>query len=135
MACFDQSDVAWSDEWVTLGLMPPPNTTALKCANTTGINYTAVKDCGNGKLGEQLQNEALQYFLKTFPMYATGARFDVPHLYINDVEQTIDMPPSAWTFIKALCNAGSDSDVCDDAGMTKTKDASQHQKQASVVSV
>jgi len=92
--------------------MPPPSTTALECANTTGIDYETVKECGNGKLGEQLQHEALQYFVKTFPMYATGPRFHVPHLYINDVEQDIDLPGSAWTYIETLCNLGSGGDVC-----------------------
>lgn len=113
LTCFDQGDVAWSDDWVTSGQMPSPNVTALQCASDTGIDDKAVKECGNGKLGEQLQHEALQYFLKTFPNRATGVKFEVPHLYINNVEQTINLPASAWTYIKTLCNVGSGGDVCD----------------------
>lgn len=125
LTCFDQSDVAWSDEWVTTGIMPPPKETALRCVNQTGsgLDYKAVLECGNGKLGTQLQQEALEYFMKTFPMLSTGARFDVPHIYINGVEQNVVLPQSlekpspagsgsAWTYLKTLCDINSEAGAC-----------------------
>jgi len=124
LTCFDQTDVAWSDEWVTTGIMPPPKETALRCVNQTGsgLDYEAVLECGNGKLGTQLQQEALEYFMKTFPMLSTGARFDVPHIYINGVEQTVLQQSrakrspagsgSAWTYLKTLCDINSEAAAC-----------------------
>lgn len=112
LTCFDQKGIAYSDDWVAGGDMPPPNTSALQCANQTGIDSKAVSVCFNGTKGDELMLEALHYFTETFPMYATGARFDVPHVYINNNEQNIDLPGNVWTYVKTLCDLGSGGDVC-----------------------
>jgi len=113
LTCFDQNDVAWSDEWVTSGQMPLANVSALKCVNqTAGLDYEAVKKCGNGQQGSDLQLDALKYFEKTFPNLQTGPRFDVPHVYINNVEQNINLPGNVWTYMKTLCDLGAGAGAC-----------------------
>jgi len=113
LTCFDQNDVAWSNEWVTSGQMPTAKTSALHCVNqSVGLNYKAVQECGDGKMGTDLQHTALKYFEKTFPMYMTGGRFDVPHIYINNVEQTVNLPGKVWTFLQTLCDLGAGAGAC-----------------------
>jgi hypothetical protein len=64
--------------------------------------------CAKGPLAKKLKVAAATYFHDTFPMYWTGVRFDVPHLYINNVEQTINLDGAdSWTFLKALCKGGA----------------------------
>lgn len=114
LTCFDQNDIAFSDEWATSGQMPPPNVSALTCVNKTGsgLDYKAVEACGNGQLGTKLQTDALEYFTKTFPMFVTGGRFDVPHVYINSVEQEINLPGNVWSWMKTLCDINSEASAC-----------------------
>jgi len=123
LTCFDQNDVAWSDDWVTTGQMPPPNTSALQCAAQSGIDKDAVQKCANGTQGEALMQDALKYFAKTFPMYTTGARFDVPHVYINNVEFNIaNLPVDIWSVIMVLCASGSGGVAClTEAASTESK--------------
>merc|ERR1719329_1659276 len=89
--------------------MPSPNISALQCVNQTNPSaYEAVVQCGTGQLAEKLKQEVADYFHNTFPMYWTGTRFDVPHLYINSVEQVINLDgQDSWTFLKALCKGGA----------------------------
>lgn len=114
LTCFDQNDIAFSDEWVDAGEMPPPNTSALSCINQTAepARYAAVKACGEGNLSAKLLEDARAYFAETFPMYTTGPRFDVPHVYINNEEQDVNLPGNVWTYIKTLCNKGIGANVC-----------------------
>lgn len=114
MTCFDQSNIAYSNYWVTHGEMPSANASALKCVNQTNPSaYAVVLACGNGEKGEDLKKKAADYFHETFPMYWTGARFDVPHLYINSVEQVINLNGSdIWAFTQQLCNAGATLPLC-----------------------
>jgi len=122
LVCFDQNDIAFSDEWVTSGQMPSPNVTAEHCANTTGIDFKAVRACGNGTQAEELLLDALHYFAKTFPMYTTGTRFDVPHVYINNVEQDVNLPGSAWPYLKFLCSKGVGASVCSALSASASRD-------------
>jgi len=106
--------------------MPPPNVSALTCVNQTNkAAYKAVEACGNGKLGTQLQTDGLEYFTSTFPMYKTGGRFDVPHVYINNVEQNIDLPGNVWTWMKTVCDINSEAEACN--ALASTNGSSQQE--------
>ena len=109
LSCFDQNNIAYSNDWVPT--MPSANQSALQCVNQTNpAAYEAVVECGMGPMAEKLKRAAADYFHETFPMYWTGDRFDVPHLYINDVEQVINLDgEDSWTFLKALCEGGASS--------------------------
>jgi hypothetical protein len=112
LTCFDQNNIAYSNDWVPT--MPLPNVSALQCVNQTNPSaYGAVVACGNGDMADKLKREAAEYFHKTFPMYWTGPRFDVPHLYINDMEQVINLNGTDfWDYTKVLCKAGARSHLC-----------------------
>jgi hypothetical protein len=113
LTCFDQNNIAYSNDWVPT--LPSPKVSALTCVNQTNPSaYAAVLACGNGKKGDDLKQEAADYFHKTFPMYWTGARFDVPHLYINNVEQTINLNGTdMWAYTEVLCHDGATPPLCD----------------------
>jgi len=112
LTCFDQNNIAYSNDWVPT--LPLPNVSALQCVNQTNPSaYAAVVACGNGPQGQDLKQKAADYFHKTFPMLWTGARFDVPHLYINNVEQVMNLNGTdLWSFAKTLCSEGAKAPLC-----------------------
>merc|ERR1712048_937954 len=121
LTCFDQNNIAYSNDWVPT--MPLPNKSALHCVNQTNPSaYEAVVACGHGQKGQELKQEAADYFHKTFPMYWTGPVFDVPHLYINNVEQVISLNASdLWNFARVLCSDGANAPVCKALGENANK--------------
>jgi hypothetical protein len=113
MSCFDAANTAWSNDWVTDGDMKPPNVTALKCVNQTGIDYNAVLECAAGNQSEQLKQVASNYFITTFPALATGPRFMVPHLYIDIHEQELMLDgKDMWNITDRVCKEGANLALC-----------------------
>lgn len=111
LGCWDQANIQYSPDWT----LPTPEEAALSCVNETIPNaYEAVSTCGNGTLGEDLKKEAAEYFHATFPEFWTGNRFSVPHIYIDNVEQEINMDGSDfWEFAQSVCNGGANADLCE----------------------
>lgn len=111
LACWDQKNIMWSSEWV----LDPPNTTALNCVDKIIPDaHDAVVSCGSGSLGEDLKTEAADYFHATFPEYWTGNRFSVPHIYIDNKEQDINLDGTDfWEFTESICTAGANAGLCE----------------------
>lgn len=114
LGCWDQRRILWSSFWT----LNAPAHDALACVNETDAKfntntYSAVKDCAEGSEGDDLLAAAADYFHTTFPMFWTGSRFSVPHVYIDDVEQDINLDGSdLWGFVTSICRGGANAPVC-----------------------
>jgi len=110
LACWDQANIQYSPEWT----LPTPQEAVLSCVNQTIPSaFEAVSACGNGTLGEDLKSEAADYFHATFPDRWTGPIFSVPNVYINNVQQEVNLDGSdLWEFANSICNAGADAALC-----------------------
>lgn len=131
MTCYDSQNIPFSSDWVQ---DMNPMDAAQQCAQELGMNWTAIQSCaGNitgrnsdgtfnetiGDMGVELANQAAQYFVDTFPQFrgVDSARFNVPHLYINDVEQDLNNLANMWNVTKQLCDHGAQqAPVCASVG-------------------
>jgi len=99
---------------------------AKNCASELDMNWAAIQSCGGnisgsfangtwnetiGEMGWELANKSAEYFYNTFPEFrgVDSARFHVPHLYINNVEQDLNNLANMWNVTKQLCDNGAQS--------------------------
>lgn len=125
--CFDNQNIPYSSDWAQY---MNPMWAAGNCSTTLKLPWDKIQACGGditgdfasgdytevvGVEGNALAAEAAKYFYDTFPSRrgVENAMFDVPHLYINDMEQNLDNLESIWNVTKVLCGAGaSAAPVC-----------------------
>ena len=81
-----------------------------KCATAQGLDMAAITACESGSKGEDLQQAAAEYFETTFPSHAHSGMFQVPHIFVNGVDQ------GAWddydTILANICATGITAGAC-----------------------
>lgn len=137
MTCYDTQNTPYSADWVEDGQFMNPMISAQNCVQELEMNWTAIQSCGGnisgfvngtwnetiGQMGWELANKSAQYFYNTFPEFRgeDSARFHVPHLYINNVEQELNNLANMWNVTKQLCDNGAQqAPVC--ASVSKALD-------------
>ena len=81
-----------------------------KCATAQGLDMATITACESGSKGEDLQQAAAEYFEETFPSHAHSGMFQVPHIFVNGVDQ------GAWddydTILANICATGISAGAC-----------------------
>ncbi len=85
-----------------------PAAKAKYCAGEAGIDYSRLSTCLSSGESAKLLAAAANAFVTRFPEHATG-RFNVPHIYVNNVEE---QNTDYQTLLKALCSSGIKAGAC-----------------------
>eukprot|EP00933_Yihiella_yeosuensis_P058602 TRINITY_DN5921_c1_g3_i1.p1 TRINITY_DN5921_c1_g3~~TRINITY_DN5921_c1_g3_i1.p1 ORF type:complete len:233 (-),score=41.20 TRINITY_DN5921_c1_g3_i1:235-933(-) len=94
------------------------NDRAKICAEKTKLDWAQISTCSAGDLGDKLQLEAEEYFVKRYPEFSKPgpeSPFGVPHVYIDGAE----VGPKGWAekvdfkaTLKLLCQDGLKAEAC-----------------------
>lgn len=118
LTCFDSRNIPYSSDWV---VNLNPMDAAQHCAEALDMDWASIATCGGnytdgvaGAGGLELAKEAATYFLTTFPLFngTVSPRFQVPHVFINGVDQPLENLEDAWNVTATLCDSGAAAAVC-----------------------